>query len=127
MAANVSEGETRIYTRTFTNADVRAFADLSKDEGEQHLVAGEDGTLMVHGLLTATLPTKIGGDMDYIARRMEFEFLKPVYTDEEITCEVTIDHIEQTDGRTKLEATGTCTNEAGETVLRFETNGVIFG
>ena len=126
MVVNVSEGETRTYTRTFTKADVRAFAELSQDEGEQHLVAREDGTVMVHGLLTATLPTKIGGDMDYIARRMEFTFLNPVYTDEEITCEVTIDQIEQTDGRTKLDATGRCTNEAGETVLRFETDGVIF-
>ncbi len=42
--------------------------------------------LMAHGLLTATLPTKLGGDLNYIARTMEFEFLRPVYAGEELRC-----------------------------------------
>jgi hypothetical protein len=37
-------------------------------------VPDEHGRLMAHGLLTATLPTKIAGDMNFIARQMTFEF-----------------------------------------------------
>ncbi len=48
--------------------------------------------LIVHGLLTTTLPTKIGGDLNYIARQMVFEFLWPVFTGDTIRCEVTINH-----------------------------------
>lgn len=127
MSPEVSEGDTLTYARTFTKSEVREFADLSKDTGYHHLVAGDGERLMVHGLLTATLPTKIGGDLNYIARRMEFEFTKPVYTGEEITCEVTAEHVEETDGRTELEASCVCTNEDDEVVLTAETAGVIFG
>lgn len=127
MTADISEGETLTYSRAFTKADVREFAELSKDTGYHHLVAGDDERLMVHGLLTATLPTKIGGDLNYVARRMDFEFTKPVYTGEEIDCAVTADRVEEADGRTELEATCVCTNEDGEVVLRAETEGVIFG
>lgn len=120
-------GEVRTVERTFTNEEVRQFADLSKDEGYHHLVAEGDGRLMVHGLLTATLPTKIGGDMDYIARSMTFEFPRPVYTGEAITCEVTVEHVAESDGRIELEATYVCTIEDDEVVLRGETDGVVFG
>ncbi len=33
---------------------------------------------MVHGLMTASIGTKIGGDLNYIAREMVSEFLRPV-------------------------------------------------
>lgn len=127
MGTDVSEGDTVTYTRAFTKDEVRQFADLSKDKGYHHLVAGEDDTLMVHGLLTATLPTKIGGDMNYVARKMDFEFVQPVYTGEQITCEVTVEEVTETDGRTELEATCLCTNEDDEVVLTADTSGVIFG
>lgn len=61
-------GDVISWQRTFTDEDIRLFAKLSGDEGEHHLVADEHGRLMAHGLLTATLPTKIGGDLNFIAR-----------------------------------------------------------
>ena len=124
--ASISTGDTLTYARTFTTEDVQTFAAVSNDRGAHHVVEDDDGTLMVHGLLTATLPTKIGGDLDYVARQMNFEFHRPVYTGEEITCTVTADHVEETDGRTLLEATCICRNEDDEIVLTAETNGVIF-
>lgn len=124
--AEISEGETLTYSRTFTTEDVRTFAALSNDRGHHHVVEGDDGTLMVHGLLTATLPTKIGGDLNYVARQMDFEFHRPVYTGEEITCEVTADRVEETGERTVLDATCVCRNETDEVVLTAETSGVIF-
>ncbi len=88
-----TEGETRTYTRTFTERDVEQFSDLSNDRGTHHEERDEKGRLVVHGLLTATLPTKVGGDLNVLARSMTFEFRRPVYTDEEIECVVTLDSV----------------------------------
>jgi 3-hydroxybutyryl-CoA dehydratase len=119
------EGETVTYSRTFTNEDVKRFADLSNDDGYHHVVENEDGQVVLHGLLTATMPTKIGGDIDYVARTMEFEFPQPAYTGVEITCKVTIERLEQRDGRTELDSSFVCETEDGDVVLRGQTEGVI--
>ena len=124
---DIEEGQVVTYERTFTPEEVREFADLSGDEGYHHLVAGQTGDLMVHGLLTATLPTKVGGDIDYVARTMEFEFPRPVYTGEAITCELTLDTVTETEGRTELDTSWVCTNEDDEVVMRGSSSGVVFG
>jgi len=54
---------------------------------------------MVQGLLTATTPTKIGGDREVPAPRMEFEFHQSVYTGERGTCEATYDSVNERDDR----------------------------
>jgi len=125
MAEVPSEGDTTTYSRTFTNEDVQRFADLSNDDGYHHMVANEDGQVVLHGLLTATMPTKVGGDIDYVARMMEFEFPRPAYTGVEITCEVTVERVEQRDGRTELDSSVVCETEHGDVVLRGRTEGVI--
>ncbi len=125
MTTPVSEGDTFSYSRTFTKAEFDAFAELSRDEGEHHFES-DDGRVMVHGLLTATLPTKIGSDLNYVAQQMAFTFVKPVYTDEKISCRLTADRVDERETHVELDATGQCTNEAGEVVLTFETTGVIF-
>ena len=121
-----AEGDVETYTRTFTREDVRRFADLSGDEGDHHVAQGCDGPLVVHGLLTATLPTKFGGDIDYVARRMTFEFTRPVHTGRAITCEVTIDDVEDGEDRVEIAASFVCTDEDGQVVLRGDTDGVVF-
>lgn len=121
-----TEGETRTYTRTFSKADVRQFADLSNDRGTHHEKPDEEGRLVVHGLLTATLPTKIGGDLDVLARTMTFEFYRPVYTGEEIVCEVTIDRVEEGETRVDVGADIECRNEDEEVVLTGTFDGVVF-
>lgn len=55
----------------------------------------EQGRLMVHGLLTASIGTKIGGDLNYIARNMNLDFLRPVFTGDTITCEATLSDVVQ--------------------------------
>lgn len=69
------EGEVRTFQRTFTPEDVRRFADLSGDEQPRHLEPDDEGRLLVHGLLTATMPTKLGGDLEVLGRSMSFDFL----------------------------------------------------
>lgn len=121
-----TEGDVRTYVRTFTESDVRQFADLSNDRGAHHEEPDAEGRLVVHGLLTATLPTKIGGDLDVLARSMTFEFHRPVYTGQEIRCDVTIDRVEESPGRIDVGAALQCRNETDEVVLSGEFDGVIF-
>lgn len=121
----VEEGSRSEWRRTFTADDVRAFSEVSGDRGVHHVEADAAGRLMVQGLLTATLPTKLGGDLDYLARDMRFEFLRPVFTGQEILCSIVCTRAERQPGRTYAEFAGTCTNPAGKEVLRVWVAGVI--
>jgi acyl dehydratase len=118
-------GDVRAYKRTFTVADVRAFADISGDRGRQHIEPGPDGRVWVHGLLTATIPTKLGGDLNYLARTMTFEFVRPVFSGDEIECRATITKAEKQPGRSYYEMEIVCTNQLGKDVLRATTAGVV--
>ncbi|QLG26611.1 dehydratase [Halorarum halophilum] len=120
------EGTVVRHERTFTREEVREFADLSGDRGTHHEERDEQGRLLVHGLLTATLPTKIGGDLDVLAREMTFEFRRPVHTGERIVCEVTVADVEHGDGRADVTAPFVCHNGDGELVLSGSFDGVVF-
>ena len=60
------EGDVFTVERTFTKDDVRAFAAVSEDTQSRHTDPDQDGRLLVHGLLTATLPTEIGGNLEVL-------------------------------------------------------------
>jgi acyl dehydratase len=118
-------GTTYTYERTFTAADVAAFAAVSGDRQDRH-TDPDEGPPMVHGLLTATLPTKIGGDLELLARRMTFEFVAPVYAGEPVTCEATVVETEPRDGAgADLTIDVECRKGPDETVLRGEIEAVI--
>ncbi len=118
-------GDVTVWERTFAVEDVRLFGQISGDQGIHHVETDGQGRQMVQGLLTATLPTKIGGDMNYIARQMVFDFLRPVFTGDTIRCETTITHLEQVDGRTKMAAKFVCSNQDGKEVMTGQTHGII--
>jgi acyl dehydratase len=119
------EGESFSYSRSFTVEDVRAFADVSLDRGVHHVKADKDGRLLVHGLLTATIPTKLGGDLDYLAQEMTYRFHRPVFTGDEILCDCKASRVEDRGDRTYLEFDIRCTNQHGKEVLTGSTKGVI--
>ncbi|MGM0903890.1 MAG: enoyl-CoA hydratase [Bacillota bacterium] len=119
-------GDIISFERTFTTEDVELFSKVSGDEGIHHFTPDEQGRLVVQGLLTATLPTKVGGDHNVLARTMDFEFLKPVFTGDTIQCEVTIEKYQKTENdRTAIMATFLCTNQNEKQVLRGNFAGVI--
>jgi acyl dehydratase len=118
-------GDVVAWERTFTDEDVRLFAEFSGDEGTQHLQPDESGRLMVHGLLTATLPTKIGGDINFIARRMTFHFRRPVFSGDTVRCEVTIEELTETEKYTELRSSWVCRNQHGKEVLSGEAQGIV--
>lgn len=119
-------GQVYSYERTFTVEDVELFTRLTGDVGRHHLQPDERGRLMVHGLLTATLPTRIGGEINYVAREMVFEFIRPVFTGDTITTEVTIREITDEDKVYRMSGDAVCRNQHGKEVLKCTTNGVIF-
>lgn len=118
-------GDKISWSRTFTEQDIRQFASLSGDAGEHHLVPDGQGRLMAHGLLTATLPTKIGGDINLIAKEMKFEFHRPVFAGDTILCEVTITDLEEGEEYARLSSDWKCVNQHGKVVMTGEGKGIV--
>ena len=85
----------------------------------------EQGRLMVHGLLTASIGTKIGGDLHYIARELVSEFIRPVFTGDTITCDVTLISMEKMEGYKKISIELVYRNQNGKEVLIGSSYGII--
>jgi 3-hydroxybutyryl-CoA dehydratase len=122
---DISVGQKAVYERTFTRRDVEAFAEISGDKGIHHVRPDKDGRVMVQGLLTATLPTKLGGDLNYIARTMKFEFVRPVFVGDTVRCEAVPTRVEPKEGRLSVDMDIRCTNQLAEVVLFGKTIGII--
>jgi acyl dehydratase len=121
MTTEPEEGDVHTFERTFTHADVERFGEVSGDQQSIHTDPDEDGRLMVQGLLTATMPTSIGGDLGVLARSMEFEFLEPVYTGETVTCEVTTESVAEREDRYDIACSVVCRRSDGPVMnARFE-------
>lgn len=118
-------GDIITFERTFTVRDVELFTEISGDEGIHHITPDEQGRLIIQGLLTATLPTKVGGDNNVLARTMNFEFLRPVFTGDTIICEVKIEKFEKQNNRTHITAFFLCKNQYEKEVLIGDFAGVI--
>lgn len=121
----IEVGQTASYERTFTLKDVELFAELSGDKGSHHIRPDDKGRIMVHGLLTATLPTKLGGDINYIARDITFKFLAPVFVGDAIRSECVITKVEPAEGYLKVAVDFVCYNQQEKEVLQGTTQGVI--
>jgi len=98
-----NEGESFSCARTFTIDDVRAFADVSRDRGIHRVNSDEDGRLLVRGLLTATIPTKLGGDINYLPQDMTYRFSPPGLHGDEIRCDCRAAKVEDRGDRTYVE------------------------
>ena len=118
-------GDIISWQRTFTEEDIRLFARLSGDEGEHHLVPDAQGRLMAHGLLTATLPTKVAGDLNFIARELTFQFHRPVFAGDTINCEVVLVELEPAEHFMRVVSKWVCRNQHGKEVMTGEARGVI--
>ncbi len=113
------------WSRLVTAEDIQRFAELSGDQGQRHSVPDPKGRLMAHGLLTASLPTKLGGDLNFVARRMEFEFLRPAYAGDQLTCLGRVESVEPARGATAVKFSFTVTNQRGKVVMRGMSSGLI--
>ncbi|MBB5325487.1 acyl dehydratase [Anoxybacillus tepidamans] len=122
---NLNVGDVFTWTRTFTDEETLQFAQLSGDMGRHHMERDEKDRLMVHGLFTASIGTKIGGDLNYIAREMNCEFIRPVFTGDTITCELTIIEVVPMEGYKKVAMKSVYRNQYGKEVLIGTSRGII--
>jgi 3-hydroxybutyryl-CoA dehydratase len=118
-------GDKSSYERSFTLQDIELFGELSGDKGSHHLVPDKNGKVMVQGFLTATLPIKLGGDVNYIAREITLEFLRPVFAGDIITSEAAVTSVEDAEGFQKVSFDLVCHNQDNNQVLRGNTHGII--
>lgn len=125
MKPRVEKGARYGWTRKITEEDIRRFTEISQDRGRHHLNKDEQGRLLAQGLLAATMATKLGGDLNFIARRMIFDFVKPVYAGDELECAASVDLAMRKPGRLKVEFSFEIRNQDGEVVLTGSSSGVI--
>lgn len=112
------------YQRIFTREDILSFARITGDFGSHHI--DQSNKLLAHGLLVASIATKLGGDMNFIAKSMNFKMLKPVYQDEEIFGELVATELIKKNKRIKLKLECKCSNEKGEIVFIGQSYGMIW-
>lgn len=122
-------GDTFTVARTFTEELTRAFGELSRDYNPVHYderFAGAKGMsgLICHGLLVGSLITEVGGQIGWLARGMAFQFLKPVYCGDTVTCRFTLLEVDEA-GRAQGRAV--FTNQDGTTVLEATLTGRLPG
>ncbi|HKF76052.1 MAG TPA: hypothetical protein VKF59_07910, partial [Candidatus Dormibacteraeota bacterium] len=82
-------GTTLVHERVLSRQDVAEFAVLTGDRGAHHLT----GSPIAHGLLVAAVPTKLGGELSFLARAMRLEFLLPVTAGQRVRAEVRVDEL----------------------------------
>ena len=122
-------GEKIATQRTFTEADVVAFADLTRDYNPVHLderfaAAKKFPKQICHGLLVGSMVTEMGGQIGWLASKIDFRFKAPVYVGDRITCELTIIEITQR-GHARAEAI--FRNQDDVTVIEAAVSGILPG
>ncbi len=122
----ITTGQTFSRTRTFTREDVESFGKISGDLGRHHVQPDAQGRVMLQGLLTATLATEVGGSINFLAREMHFEFLRPMWSSDTATCVVHAEKVEARDEKyDSLSAIFVITNQHGKEVLKGSVSGVV--
>ena len=123
----INIGDSFTATRTFTEADMNAFAGITRDYNPVHFderfsaVKNFNGRIC-HGLLVAGMLTEIGGQMGWLASVMNFRFKQAVYFGDTITCKLTITNIDE---RNRARALAEYQNEDGVVVLEADLEGIV--
>jgi acyl dehydratase len=127
--AGLKRGDSFAVSRTFTERETLAFAEISRDYNPVHFdsrfatVKKFQGRIC-HGLLVASLLTEIGGQLGWLASGMQFRFKKPVYFGDTITCCLTITEL---DDRNRAIAEAVFKNQQEEIVIEADLTGILPG
>lgn len=111
------QGQEFTYERSFTKEDVKGFIDLAHYTGRHHEEENQDGEIMIQGLLTATLPTTLGGEYDLLVYQMLYDLTKPVYTRDHIVCQIRVDQAEEKRDKIHYKLDFQCKNQKDQVVL----------
>lgn len=124
---NLKVGDAATLSKTITDADVRAFAELTGDHNPVHLddeyAAGTRfGRRVAHGMLAASLISAAlanelpGRGTVYLSQQLRFT--APVFPGDTVTARVAVTKVREDKPVVTLETV--CTNQRGETVIRGE-------
>ncbi len=125
--AGLNAGDTFTLTRTFTEKDVDAFTEVTRDHNPIHsskrfVELKGFRARICHGLLVGGMITEMGGQMGWLASGMNFRFVKPVYFNDTITCHCTLTTVDE---KNRAEAKAVFTNQHHEIVLEASLFGVL--
>jgi 3-hydroxybutyryl-CoA dehydratase len=125
----LKQGDFFAVSRTFTEQDTAAFADISRDYNPVHFddryaKAENFHGRICHGLLVASLLTEVGGQIGWLASGMSFRFKRPVYFGDTIECRFTITEL---DDRNRAKAEAVFKNQRDETVIEAGLTGIVPG
>jgi 3-hydroxybutyryl-CoA dehydratase len=123
----LSVGDAAEISRTVTDEDVRAFAELTGDRNPVHLddeYAAETrfGRRIAHGMLGASLISAVlanelpGRGTVYLSQTLRFT--APVFLGDTVTARVVVKHVREDKPIVTLETV--CTNQRGERVVEGE-------
>ena len=120
-------GDTFTVSRRFTEEDVMAFAEITRDYNPVHFDSRYSGAKnfkdrICHGLLVGSILTQVGGQIGWLASVMNFRFKQPVFFGETISCRFTITHIDE---RRRARAEAVYFNQEGAVVLEAELEGIL--
>jgi acyl dehydratase len=120
LIEDVHVGYSRTFTRVVTEADLAETMAVTHDFGGYHTddafarAAGFRGVILP-GMFQAGLLTRLGGELNFLAREMTFRFTKPVYVGDRLTCTLTVVAVDP--ARNRIDMEGRVTNAGGEEVL----------
>jgi 3-hydroxybutyryl-CoA dehydratase len=120
-------GQSAAVSKTITDDDIRAFAELSGDRNPVHLddeYAGRTrfGGRVAHGMLAASLLSAVlanelpGRGTVYLSQSLRFT--APVFPGDTVTARVTVKSVREDKPVVTLETV--CTNQRGERVIEGE-------
>jgi len=127
--AGLKHGDSFAVSRTFTEQDTIAFADISRDYNPVHFDDRFAETKnfrdrICHGLLVASMLTEIGGQIGWLASGMNLRFKKPVYFGDTIECCFTVTEL---DDRNRAKAEAVFKNQQEEIVIEAHLTGIVPG
>ena len=123
----INVGDSAEFSKTITDEDVKAFAELTGDHNPVHLdetYASRTRFLrrIAHGMLSASLISSVlanklpGEGTVYLSQSLKF--VAPVYLNDTVTARVTVTAIREDKPIATLETL--CVNQRGETLIKGE-------
>ena len=120
----IKVGDSASVTKTFTEADIRTFGDLTGDHNplhfdKEHARRTRFGQPIGHGMLTGSLFSPIiahqlpGEGAIYLSQSLRF--VAPVFAGDSITASLTVTHVREDKQIITLE--GVARNQKGEVVI----------
>jgi 3-hydroxybutyryl-CoA dehydratase len=123
-------GDTFTYTKTVTDADIRAFAELSGDHNPVHLddeyaATTRFGRRIAHGMIgaayiSAALAKNAPGTV-YLSQTLQFT--APVFPGDTLTVRLTVKHLREDKPIATLETV--CVKQDGAVVIKGEAVGLL--